>query len=483
MQGSGILKTLVFLSGWGVAAWLLFGGHLDPISFGTPAGVEKAAPEAGEGELGKVFREWSADPSLAGALVGFCILDENGKTLFASPLAGTALCPASAFKTVTTGAALDLLGPGFRFETSLAASAAAGPGGVLDGDLVLAGSGDPTLSSEDLLKLVADASAAGLKQVNGKLIVDASAYGNAAPADDQWSWGDVGNAYGAGAYGVNVDHNRLSISFQPGAKAGDPAKFTGAAPITKDTRWINQVSTGPEGSGDQVGVYSQPYGRSITLRGTVPAGEESFSVSGAVPDPPALAAEILKGALEKAGIGVLGRDLPASKPAVKLATHQSAALPEIIDHLHFVSDNLEAQCLFLTMGRLQQKDPADVLRAYWESKGVTFAGLRLIDGSGLARATMIRPLDLALVNHIARHEAHGDRFRQSLKTYLDGSVRAKLGAMSGVKTEVGFLAMPDGRELTFALMGNGLSSTTDFWSLANRLLEAVRKLPAGTAPE
>jgi D-alanyl-D-alanine carboxypeptidase len=135
------------------------------------------------------------------------------------------------------------------------------------------------------------------------------------------------------------------------------------------------------------------------------------------------------------------------------------------------------------MGRLQQKDPADVLRAYWESKGVTFAGLRLIDGSGLARATMIRPLDLALVNHIARHEAHGDRFRQSLKTYLDGSVRAKLGAMSGVKTEVGFLAMPDGRELTFALMGNGLSSTTDFWSLANRLLDAVRKLPAGTAPE
>jgi D-alanyl-D-alanine carboxypeptidase len=127
------------------------------------------------------------------------------------------------------------------------------------------------------------------------------------------------------------------------------------------------------------------------------------------------------------------------------------------------------------MGRVRNGAPETVLQDFWEAKGLKFTGLRLIDGSGLARATMIRPLDLARVNQLARRGPQGERFRQSLKTYLDGTVRAKLGAMSGVRTEVGFLTMPDGRELTFALMANGLDPRIDFWPIRARLLEAVRK--------
>jgi D-alanyl-D-alanine carboxypeptidase/D-alanyl-D-alanine-endopeptidase (penicillin-binding protein 4) len=471
VQGSSSAKVLLLLSGWAVAAWLIVAPRVDPISVSFDSSGKPGPPP--KSELEKAFDKWAADPSLDGASIGFCVLDSSGETLYASPLAETALCPASALKTMTTAAALDLLGPEFRFETTLHGTAVIGPDGVLPGDLVLVGGGDPTLSTEDLEAMVAEVMKAGLKQVTGRVTVDASIFPTQA-VNDHWNWGDIGNAYGVGAFGVNVNHNRLEIPFDPGAKVGDPATLRSGLLVTKDTRWINRVTTGAAGSGDQVVVYSQPYGRTITLQGTVPLDEAPFTVTGAIPDPPAVVGEYLTKALQQKGVKLLGRESMAAKPAAKLASHQSVPLPEIIDHLHRVSDNLEAQCLFLMIGRLQKLDPVKALRSYWEKRGVYFTGLRLIDGSGLARATMIRPIDLAKVNHVARHGSHGDRFRQSLTAYLDGSVRAKLGAMSGVKTEVGFLTLPDGREVTFALMANGLDPAVNFWPLREQLLRSIR---------
>ena len=441
---------------------------MEPISFSRRGGAE-----ADGGGVEKAFQKWAADPSLSGALLAFCILDEKGEVVYKSPLAETALCPASALKTVTAAAALELLGPEYHFETTLSGTVPFGNEGILEGNLVLTGSGDPTLSAQDLEAMAGDVVKAGLKQLSGMVLVDASVF-PIRPANDHWNWGDIGNAYGAGAYGINVDHNRMAIRFRPGAKEGDPAPVAGTEPPVGGIQWVNHVATGPAGSGDKVVIYSEPYGRTITLHGTVPAGEAEFAVSAAIPDPPALAAELLKAALVRAGVKVLEQGVNSQGTPVPLAVHRSAALPEVIEHLHRVSDNLEAQCLYLTMGRVRQGDPAAVLKEHWESRGVKFSGLRLIDGSGLARATMIRPADLAKVNHLARRGAQGDVFRQTLKSYAGGAVRSKLGAMSGVKTEVGFLTLPDGREHTFALMANGLDPGLDFWPLREKLLDEVK---------
>jgi D-alanyl-D-alanine carboxypeptidase/D-alanyl-D-alanine-endopeptidase (penicillin-binding protein 4) len=162
--------------------------------------------------------------------------------------------------------------------------------------------------------------------------------------------------------------------------------------------------------------------------------------------------------------------------AMLLAKHTSAPLPEIVDHLHRVSDNLETQCLFLTMGRLQNAPPPGVVREFWQKEGVTFAGLRMLDGNGLARANTIRPLDLAAVNLAARRSPVGQRFFESLSVYANGTIRAKRGAMSGVRTEVGFLQTSVGRELTYAIMGNALGRGVDFWALKQELLEAIRDI-------
>ncbi len=273
---------------------------------------------------------------------------------------------------------------------------------------------------------------------------------------------------------MNVNHNRMTVRFQPGAKPGDSAKLLDGSPVAAGTDWVNDVTTGAAGSGDGVAIYSSPGARVISARGTVPQGFE-FTVGGAIPDPPAVAVEILRAALERAGVTFSGKPVPRSGEAVVVATHQSAALPEIIDHLHKVSDNLEAQCLFYTLGNYAGKNPSTAVREYWQKAGVDFQGLRLIDGSGLARANMIRPLDLARVTLAARRGPHGDRYFQSLNPSLAGNVRAKLGSMSGVKTDVGFLKLATGKELTFALMANGLDPALSFWPLRGELLEALRQ--------
>ncbi|BCU77883.1 serine-type D-Ala-D-Ala carboxypeptidase [Luteolibacter sp. LG18] len=435
----------------------------------APPAVEKKEME--ESGLAKAFREWSVRPELKGALVALCVLDEKGQTVYASPLAETALCPASAMKTVTTGAAFALLGPEFRFETTLTANAKPDAAGVLDGDLELVGSGDPTLSREDLEAMADAVVAKGVKKINGGIVVNTRVF-SAEPVSEHWNWGDIGNAYGAGLFGVNVDHNRLVIAFDAAGKEGGPAKLTGSNPALKGIWWDNTVTTGPAGSGDQVTVFSEPRGRVVSLRGTVPLGENGFAVGAAMPDPPGYAEEVLRARLVKAGVKISGGASRRAETRMELARHASAALPEIVDHLHRVSDNLESQALFLTMGNLKREDPAKVVRRYWEEAGVAFEALRMVDGNGLARATMIRPVDLARVNWAASRAATGERFVKSLTG--NGPMRSKRGAMSGVKTEVGFLQMPDGRQRVFAVMANGLDVEVDFWSVRMPLLEAVR---------
>jgi D-alanyl-D-alanine carboxypeptidase/D-alanyl-D-alanine-endopeptidase (penicillin-binding protein 4) len=467
------VACLLCVSGWIVAALLAWKQAATPTQFAQVP----SAPGIAESGIAAHFREWSSHPQLAGSLVGFCVLDEDGETLFASPLAETALCPASTLKIVATGAALGVLGPEFRFETTLLATAPLDDQGRLVGDMILVGGGDPTLTQEDLAQLADAAVAAGLKSVSGVVRVDTSLF-PVDPMSEHWNWGDVGNGYGAGAFGLNLDHNRLALRFEPGAQPGEPARFLGDVQVAVGTRWENHVVTGPAGSGDNVVIYSEPYGRVITMRGTVPVDADVFSVSAANPDPPAVAVELLRARLENAGVqfeNVLG-PFPSAEETV-LARHHSAPLEEIIQHTHAASDNLEAQCLFLMVGLRRGAPPERAVSDYWTEAGVQFVGLRLIDGSGLARANMIRPLDLASVAHAARRRPHGQVFFESLSSYVQGHARGKIGGMSGVKTQVGYLHHESGRQLTYAVMGNGLAPGREFWSRLEELLAAVRVTP------
>ncbi|RYD50327.1 MAG: hypothetical protein EOP83_24105, partial [Verrucomicrobiaceae bacterium] len=232
MRATTAVCGIFAVAGWAAAAWLFVSKPLPSIVIPSKTGASgseaksepKSVPAAPVEKSGfeRAFDEWASDPALAGASIGFCLLDESGEAVFASPLASTALCPASALKTVTTAAALELLGPEFRFITMLKADVEISAAGVLDGDLTLLSEGDPTFSTDDLETLAEQVIKAGLKQVNGKLVIDGAGF-REAPVNDHWNWGDIGNAYGAGAFGFNLDHNRLTLRFQPAAAEGQPA--------------------------------------------------------------------------------------------------------------------------------------------------------------------------------------------------------------------------------------------------------------------
>jgi len=474
-RGSGWTRGWVLgvlaLAGWVVAGILWIRGG--PTGF--PQMDSRLPAAESSGELAELLRAAASEPGFEAAAVAFCVLNAAGEAVFESPLAGTALTPASALKSLTVAAALDLLGPEFRFETRLLAGPPPDADGMVAGDLSLVGGGDPTLSFADLDALARAAVDGGLRRVTGRLVADTSVFPEH-PMSEHWNWGDIGNAYGAGAFGLNVNHNRMLAFFKAGRMPGEPVEFLGSDPAPGGTSWVSLLTTGPAGSGDRAVVFSQPYGRIITIRGSIPAGETRFAVRAALPDPPAVALAWLHAALAANGVVFGDRDADGPPPAElqTLAVHRSAPLRQIIGHLQRVSDNLEAQCVFLMMGRQLGSDPAMVLRDYWERQGVAFAGLRLLDGSGLARATMIRPLDLARANYLARHGGHGELFHASLPVLGDGAIRSKPGAMSGVRSDAGFIASEHHGELTFSLVANGLGPQADYRRLRERLLAAVR---------
>ncbi|HUF63629.1 MAG TPA: D-alanyl-D-alanine carboxypeptidase/D-alanyl-D-alanine-endopeptidase, partial [Verrucomicrobiales bacterium] len=381
--------------------------------------------------------------------------------------ADRAMIPASTLKVVTTATALEVLGPEFRFVTRLRAAGRWDADGVLEGDLYVTGGGDPALQSGVLREWATELAAEGLKEVRGDVIGDARFFPEEI-LSGAWNWGDVGNYYGAGAAGLNVDHNRYRAVFRPGTSAGDAAELLRVEPEPYGVRLINGMRTGPEGSGDRGSAFASAYGTEVRFSGTVPAGAAEFGISGATPDPPRQAASVMRAALSDAGVEVGGEALtdrelrergesPSEFPAgaVDLRIHESVPLEEIVRHLHFVSDNVEAECCYRLLARRAGVERGvEAIERHWASRGLQFEGLRMEDGSGLARADVIRPLDLARLLREVRRGPYGEVFYASLPAHREGRVRWKGGAMSRVRGYAGYVETRTRGELVLVLMVN-----------------------------
>ena len=121
------------------------------------------------------------------------------------------------------------------------------------------------------------------------------------------------------------------------------------------------------------------------------------------------------------------------------------------------------ECLFQTLIKQDplQRSGVEIVAEHWQNHGLTMKGLRMEDGSGLARADFIRPIDLARVLWLARRGPHGDVYSNTLNRYHDDRVRWKGGAMSRVRAYTGFVQSDSGKELTFAFMINNYEASTD----------------------
>lgn len=433
------------------------------------ASAEKAAHP-----LERLLEDYASQPGFAGAVIGFCLLDKDGFIL-AAKAPHQALIPASSLKTVTTATALEVMGPEHRIQTRLMATAAM-VDGVIPGDLVIVGGGDPMLALKDLQIWAAQLQRRGLKRVAGRVLGDGRLFSGSI-YNDFWGWGDIGNGFGSPVSGLNLEHNRFSMSFRAADAVGKPAELLGETPEVPGISWVNEVLTGPAGSGDGVMIHGGEHAFLLHLRGSMPLGEPAFRVLGAVPDPERFAAHHLRLALLGAGVEVGGKaEAVGSRPAgsIELLSHFSPDLRTIITSIHATSDNHETECLFRLLGLRASKSAELAVKLHWKARGLEFSGLRMEDGCGLARADFITPYDLARLQFLAGTGPQADIYKASL--LQKGPLRWKGGAMSGVRSTTGFVMTQKSGEMCFALIVNHYADSSSFIALREALMDQVSRL-------
>lgn len=446
---------------------------------------------------------FAADPELTAALISVDVIDVATGQRVAAINPGVAAIPASTQKLLTTAMAMDVLGPDHRFTTRLMATGEI-VDGVLQGDLYLIGGGDPSLGSP-YLKGVPGLNAlldrwqtavrkAGITAVNGRVIGDASYYGTDGAAAD-WPWSDIGNYYGAGAYGLNIHENFYFLDLLQRTREGSTPPVQKTRPEVPGLILTNELRSGPRGSGDQAYIYGAPFNFDNYVRGTIPVGTKRFTVKGSLPDPPLFAAQALCRHLEENGIVVAlaaesNRTLGSGRfaPGQLLDTYESPPLGELVDRTNLRSNNLYAEALLREANKARGEEIHDLssgaaLLTWLEQQGLPTVGVRLEDGSGLATRNFF---PASFMTAFLRRQSDNQRWRESLpvagrsgsmKSFLrgtaaEGRLAAKSGSLGAVRAYAGYATRSDGRELAFSVMVNNF--TIESKPLRSKMLRLLR---------
>ncbi|GAB3938948.1 D-alanyl-D-alanine carboxypeptidase/D-alanyl-D-alanine endopeptidase [Larkinella terrae] len=407
---------------------------------------------------------------------------------------------ASTLKLVTTATALAVLGDNYTFRTVLEHDGTI-KDSVLNGNLYLRGSGDPSLGSNRFAEF-ADAptllrtwteivKSAGIKHIRGSVIGDATAI-QSLPVPDTWVWGDMGNYYGAGASGLNFNENLYRAVFKPAKTVGIPAVLLRTEPAAPFLKLQNNVKTGPVGSGDEVIIYNAPFTPLVFLEGTVPAGVAEFGVKGSLPDPAYYTAFALQEQLTKTGVVITNQPLaigpgrvleptgsstPAIVPEAKrtqLHLHTSVPLAELARLTNHQSINLYAESMLIVTGNALAKAPVTTEKAvqqltrFWQSKGIDLSGFRPKDGSGLSTVGALTAANLTGILSAMTKEKSFLPFYDSIPvvgesgtvknlargTSAVGNIRAKSGTIEGVRAYAGYATSADGELMSFTILVN-----------------------------
>jgi D-alanyl-D-alanine carboxypeptidase/D-alanyl-D-alanine-endopeptidase (penicillin-binding protein 4) len=409
---------------------------------------------------------------------------------------GTLLVPASVAKLVSVATAADAVGWDYRYTTTLRAT---GPiaDGVLRGDLLVVGSGDPSIdgrAGDDLAAWVEALKAAGIRRIEGRVIGDDDLVDEPRP-QLAWAWDDLGYTTGALFGALNLAENRSTVTIAPGPSSGMPAV------VTVDQRLAfrvvtNRVATGPAGSPQLLWPEQRPGDLSLTVAGSIPAAAPPASLGVAVGNPTLWFASALKIRLVRDGIEVSGDAVdiddvvptPARDTATVIHTHRSRTLAEIAQPLLKDSINLYAEALMrlnAAPGALPTNDAAlEGLRKRLDAWGISNASYQLVDGSGLSRRDAISAdAVLSLLERMADPTGKspfvtglpiagvdGSLSTRMKATAAENNVRAKTGTMSNIRTLAGYVTTRDGERLAFVILINNFEGTS---ANANDALDAI----------
>ncbi len=442
---------------------------------------------------------------LKNALISISVVDLNNQKVMHSHMAGHPITPASTLKLITTATVLEKLGSQYRYQTTVAYKGKIN-NSILTGDIIIVGSGDPSLASSKIDpgkeknprtvlidQWVKKIKAAGISRINGNIVVDISCI-DTVGVNPKWTWDDIGNYYAPGIYGISYLDNALKVTFKTG-KIGDLAVIKGTDPKLPEMAFKNSVR-GTETKSDNAYFFGVPGENLRYVSGEIPANRDSFVVKCDIPKPALLLANDIKSALVASGVKVEGTAIQTTnsiKNAIPIFTHESPELIDIITETNMKSNNHFAEYLFRTIAMQNQK-PATIqgaikeINSFWKSKGLPMNQLFLKDGSGLSPNNAVSAeFYTDLLVYMYTKSKYSADFVKSLPvsgrsgsmagvlkgTKLQGKVWAKSGTIDNVKAYAGYLI--DGeKKLAFAVIVNNAAGNS--WQVLTKIEDFLLNL-------
>lgn len=452
------------------------------------AAAPQAAPQADPSPLTQQLDALLTNPAFTGSQVELVVRDAATGELLYDRNGTNRLLPASNMKLFTSAAAMDTLGPSFRFHTD-ALTTAAVDGGRLRGDLYLKGYGDPTTLASDYAVIAQQVKAAGIDKVDGDIVAD-DTYFDANRLGDSWAWDDEPFYYNAQISALTVapntdyDSGTVIVQYGPGSAPGKPAKLT-VIPRTSEIDLRGTVTTGPAGSDNTFSIERRHGTNDVDVSGSIPADDSPALEWVTVWEPTNYAADVFRRALRDAGVQVTGREVRGSAPAsAKLVGRDtSMTLGELLTPFLKLSNNMHAETLVKTMGAVSAGSGSwsaglGVVTNWAKTAGVATNTVRFSDGSGLSRKDNVTGDAITDVLVAARTKpwfqqwydalpiaGNPDRFvGGTLRSRMAGTpaannVHAKTGSLTGVTALSGYVTDGDGRPLVFSMMSNNYLST------------------------
>lgn len=425
------------------------------------------------------------DSDLRNAEVGIVFYDADTGAELLSTYPTKKLVPASSHKLLVTSTILSSLGQDYRYVTYMEHTGTIDSEGVLNGNLIIRGTGDPSLGSGLASSLSLEAFTAllggmlkryGIQKIQGAVLVDDSHF-TGDPTAESWSVADVGNYYGAGVWGFNIHNNLYYLDFEQ--------KNQGKRPLVKGTRpkieglsFNNKLVSASPRSGDNAYIYGGPDEWEKLVKGSIPSGSGTFTIKGSIPNPSIFYAQYLTDYLKKTEIEILGvpgrlnYSIPKEERVI-LYQHYSPTLAKLVEHANLESDNMFCEVFLKTLGSLEEgtgdrSDGVDYLMDYWKARGLVL-DLTMFDGSGLSRSNKVSASTLAnILLRTLKDEVIGEEFQETLpKSGSTGTLgkvfkrapeamhlSAKTGSMRSIRSLTGVFVTKNEKEIVFSIIVN-----------------------------
>jgi D-alanyl-D-alanine carboxypeptidase/D-alanyl-D-alanine-endopeptidase (penicillin-binding protein 4) len=516
-----------------------FGMLASDVSAGAGVGQSKSAPptvsKVKKPHVAAATRKFGerADALLAAAPAskgewGLLIIDrETGESLYELN-ADKYFVPASNMKLFTTALALAKLGPDYRFHTTVETHGTVSSAGVLAGDLILVGRGDPNLSNRKfpynlkeefdgapgrVLAELADVLVAkGVKEVAGDIVGDDS-YFPREPYPNGWEIDDMVWEYGSAVSAIVVDDNTVTLTLTAADSAGAPVQAI-VAPATPDFIVQNDVVTSAAEAKSDLILTREPNSKIVVIRGTMPAHSAPRKLVLAIHDPAEHAAALLARLLAERGVKVGGiarsmhiAEAAGAVPRAVLAEHVSVTLGDSVKLVNKISQNLHTELLLRAAARNTAvwNTPEDLMKFpadFYTAAGITLGDVIQTDGSGLSRHDLVTPRAIVALLKYAQGQPWFATYFASLpvagidgtletlmkNTPSAGRIHAKTGSVEHVRTRSGFADTASGRRLIFSFLSNNqggknheASDALDGLCLA-MIEEFDRKAPVSSRP-